>query len=282
MADIFWLASYPKSGNTWLRILLANYLSCSDRPLDINKLNTGPIASSSMWFNEWAGVEAAALDDALIERLRPDVYRCMSRVEQKNIYIKVHDAWRRTDRGEGLFPADITGGVVYILRNPLDMAASYANHRGETIEEAVEHLCDPDYARPRSHGELSDQVMQKIGSWGKHVVSWLDDSGLPVHLVRYEDLKRHPEEAFGGVVRFCGLEWDGERIRRAVAFSDFEELQRQERATDFVERSPNSSAMFFRRGQVGSWREELPEELVRRIIETQGATMRRFGYLGPQ
>lgn len=279
MVKIFWLASYPKSGNTWMRILLNNYLRNAPEPTDINKLQGGAIASARLWFDEWAGVEAAALDDATIERLRPGVYRCIARDEQETLYMKVHDAWGRTDRGEGLFPADVTGGVIYILRNPLDMAASCAHHWGLSVEQAVENLCNPDYASSRSLGDMTDQLRQKMGSWSSHVQSWLDESDLPVHLVRYEDMKRDPEAFFGEVVRFCGLPWDAERVSRAVAFSDFSELQRQENAKGFNERSPKAPGLFFRRGQAGSWREELPAHLVQRLIDVHGETMRRFGYL---
>ena len=279
MAKIFWLASYPKSGNTWMRILLNNYRRNAPEPVDINKLEGGPIASARIWFDEWAGVEASALDDTTIERLRPGVYRCMAREEQETIYMKVHDAWGRTDRGEGLFPADVSGGVVYILRNPLDMAASCANHWGLSVEQAVENLCDPDYAITRTLGGISDQLHQRLGSWSGHVASWLDESDLPVHLVRYEDLKHDAEGFFGQVVRFCGLPWDAERVKRAVAFSDFSELQRQEKANDFRERPPKARGAFFRKGQAGSWREELPAHLVQRLIDVHGESMRRFGYL---
>jgi len=279
MTRIIWLASYPKSGNTWMRILLTNYLRNTTEPADINKMEGGPIASARVWFDEWAGVESSALDDALIERLRPGVYRCMAREEQETIYMKVHDAWGCTDQGEGLFPADVTRGVVYVLRNPLDMAASCAHHWGVDIEQAVNDLCNHEFALARSIGDMADQLKQKLGSWSGHVRSWFDEAGLPVHLVRYEELKRDPELFFGEVVRFCGLPWDAERVRRAVAFSDFSELQRQEKANDFRERSVKSPGPFFRRGEAGSWREELPAHLVQRLIEVHGETMRRFGYL---
>jgi hypothetical protein len=116
-----------------------------------------------------------------------------------------------------------------------------------------------------------------MGTWSDHVTSWLDRSGLPVHLVRYEDLKRDPERFFGEVVRFCGLPLDMERVSRAVAFSEFSELRGQEQSNDFCERL--SQTPFFRKGQAGSWREELPADLVQRLIDIHGETMRRFGYL---
>lgn len=279
MGKIFWLASYPKSGNTWMRILLANYLHNADVPVDINKLDGGPIASSRAWFDEWAGIEASALDDAIIERLRPEVYRCLARETKKTLFMKAHDAWGLTDRNQPLFPADVTAGVVYIMRNPLDLAAACAHHWGTNITIAVNNLTNPNFALARSFGGLSDQLQQYLGSWSSHVQSWLDESGLPVHLVRYEDLRCDPSSVFGEAIRFCGLPFDAERVHKAVAFSDFAEVQRQERAKGFRERPTSASAPFFRRGQAGAWREELPPDMMQRIIAAHGPVMRRFGYL---
>jgi hypothetical protein len=278
MRKIIWLASYPKSGNTWMRTLLTNYLRNSDTPADINKLNGGPIASARLWFDEWVGVKASALDDTTIERLRPGVYRCMADEAPDTIYMKVHDAWGRTDRGEALFPADVTAGVIYIVRNPLDMASSCAHHWGISIDAAATNLCDQEYSIARSLGGLSDQLRQKLLSWSGHVQSWLDESNLPVHVVRYEDLHATPEATFGEVVRFCGLPLDAARVGKAVAFSDFSELQRQERETGFRERSSRAPGPFFRCGRAGNWREELSAEQARRLIAAHGETMARFGY----
>ena len=90
-------------------------------------------------------------------------------------------------------------------------------------------------------------------------------------------MRRDPETFFGEVVNFCQMPWDGERVSRAVAFSDFSELKKQEQTQDFCERL--SQTPFFRRGQAGGWREELSDDLVQRLIDVHGETMRRFGYL---
>lgn len=279
MAKIFWLASYPKSGNTWLRVLLTNYQRNDSAPADINALNGGPIASARMWFDEWAGLEASALSDTTIARLRPEVYRCMARENSATLFMKAHDAWERSEHGEALFPADVTGGVVYIARNPLDIASSLANHNGISIEQAVAALCDTNYMIARTLGGLSDQLSQRLGSWSAHVRSWLDDSGLPLILLRYEDLHERPEQVFGEIVRFCQLEWDAERVRRAVEFSSFAELQRQEQGGGFRERPVRSREAFFRRGQVGGWRDELPAALAERLLAAHAPMLRRLGYI---
>ncbi len=276
---ITWLASYPKSGNTWLRIFLTNYLNNQAGPASINALQGGPIASSRIWFDEWVGVEASLLDDALIERLRPEVYRCLVRATPGMIYMKVHDAWRLSDQSEPLFPAEVTSGVIYILRNPLDLAASLANHSGKTLTEVVANLGDPEYALARSLGGLDDQLRQGLGSWSGHVQSWVDDSGLRVLTLRYEDMLAAPEDAFGEVIRFCGLELEQARLLRAIAFSSFNEVKRQEQVQGFRERPVKASGSFFRRGQAGGWRTELAPELAAKIIHDHGKMMRRFGYL---
>jgi Sulfotransferase domain len=279
MAKIIWLASYPKSGNTWMRLLLANYLSNSETPVDINQLGVGPIASARACFDEWVGVEASALDDDVIDDLRPGVFRCLLKEAPEILHMKVHDAWRHTRTGEAMFPADITAGVVYLIRNPLDVAPSCAHHWGVSVDKAVENLCNPDFSLARSCEGLADQLRQRLCSWSGHVRSWLDESGLRVHLVRYEDLWRDTEVVFASVVRFCGLPVDTGRLSKAVAFSDFSELRRQEQSQGFRERPLRASAAFFRKGRAGSWREELPPSLASRLINTHADTMQRFGYL---
>lgn len=279
MAKIFWIASYPKSGNTWIKILLANYLQNSHEPADINKLEFQLLASARIWFDEMVGIESSMLDNDTIENLRPGVYRCLAKENEETLYMKAHDAWTRTGNGDELFPNEVTAGVVYVIRNPLDMATSCANHWGVSLEQAVEYMNLPTSELATSTYEMAEQLTQKLGTWSHHVTSWIEDSSLPVHLVRYEDLRSTPESTFGKVVRFCKLPWDADRVRRAVVFSDFSELQRQEKKNDFRERSPKSSDLFFRRGEVGAWREELPDRLVQRIIDAHGDTMRRFGYL---
>jgi aryl sulfotransferase len=276
VSGIVWLASYPKSGNTWLRVLLTNYLSDASEPADINEL-LGLIAGARRHFDEWAGVEGSALDANVIDRLRPEVYRCLARDADETLFVKVHDAWMRVDTGEPMFPADVTLGVVYIVRNPLDLAASCAHHWGVSIETAVETLCDGRDDLPAGYN-LTGQFPQHLGSWGKHVRSWVDDCDAPLHVVRYEDLSIDPCGFFGGVVKFCGLDYDEDLVKKAVAFSSFGEMQRQEASAGFQERSPAAPGGFFRRGETGSWRDELPGDLAERLTAAHHETMRRFGY----
>lgn len=275
---IFWLASYPKSGNTWIRVILTNYFQNKNEPANINRLMGGPIASSRLWFDEWSGLEASVLDDDTIAQLRPEVYRCMAREMREPFFLKAHDCWNRAANGEPLFPADVTAGVIYILRNPLDVAVSYSHHSNKPIDQMVRELCNPDFTMVRSEESCYNQLSQKLRCWSGHVQSWVDDSGLPLHIVRYEDLKENTEKTFRSLLEFSGIEVDGERLRRAVHFSSLKELQKQESNSGFREKAPKTASPFFRQGASNAWNKEMPLELAQKIVETHGETMKRFGY----
>ena len=103
---IVWLASYPKSGNTWMRAFLSNYLADGDAPVDINSLDTGgPIASARAVFDDAVGVEASDLTQDEIERYRPRVYLQVAANSSETLYLKIHDAFTYTPDGSPLVPA---------------------------------------------------------------------------------------------------------------------------------------------------------------------------------
>lgn len=277
MRGIYWLASYPKSGNTWFRNVLANVMSDADEPVDINALETGGIASSRIWVDDVAGVDTADLTQDEIEALRPRVYRWSLQYEGVG-YHKIHDAFTLTSEGRPLVDDLATLGAVYILRNPLDVAPSLANHSGLELGKAVEALGDPDRALARSDGKLSSQLRQFLGTWSYHVGSWVDAPGFGVLTIRYEDMLTDPHRVFGEALAFLGLDSAPERLARAIEFSRFERLAQQERKQGFRER-PARAQRFFREGRAGSWRDSLTDAQVARIVADHGPMMRRFGYL---
>jgi len=278
---IIWLASYPKSGNTWLRVFLTNYLRNGAEPADINELDSRLIASARLAFDEAAGVEASDLTAEEIDRYRPAVYAQMATQNAELLYLKVHDAYTCNISGEPIFPRCATHGVIYLIRNPLDVAVSFAHHSGVSTEEILSRLCREDYCFAGRPERLHDQLRQKLLSWSGHVRSWVDESGLRIHVTRYEDMVCDPVPAFTAIVRFAGLDYEPARLTKALDFSSFGRLQAKERETSFRERSPHSKA-FFRKGKVGDWRDVLTEEQADLLIEAHKDVMLRFGYLTPE
>jgi aryl sulfotransferase len=278
VSRILWLASYPKSGNTWFRIFLANLLRGEGSPVSINELDSGALAGSRKLFDEYAGVEASDLTMGEIERIRPRVYESMVAGAGETWFIKIHDALHLTADGRPLVPASATEGALYFIRNPLDVAVSFAHHEGVGPDEILARMADPHAALSARTDRIAGQLRQRLQTWSRHVESWVDHARFPVHVVRYEDMKQFPLETFGRAVRFCGIDAESGRIEAALASCHLSELQRQEAANGFREKNPNT-ARFFRRGETGAWRDELNEGQAARLIRDHGEVMRRFGYL---
>lgn len=274
---IYWLASYPKSGNTWFRTFLQNYIEDGAAPVDINELATGQIANNRDWLDEVLGFDTAELSQDEIERLRPEVYRWSRQGDEIGRH-KIHDAYSLTADGEPLVSREGTRGALYIIRNPLDVAPSYANHMRMTIDKAIEQMGYRHNMQFYRTDQLYTQVRLILGSWSDHVLSWVEAPGLNRLVIRYEDMQQDPERTFGAAARFLELPEDAERLRKAIRFSAFDVVKAQEQQGVFKERPPGVES-FFREGRSGGWRESLTAAQVARIIADHGAAMRRFGYL---
>lgn len=280
MGGIYWLASYPKSGNTWFRTFLRNLEADGEAPADINDLYTGNIASSRGWLDEVLGFDTAELTPDEVERLRPRVYAWSSQNPEIG-YHKIHDAYTRLDAGEPMVSREGTRGALYIVRNPLDVAPSAANHWDCSVDQAIERMANAAFAMCGSRKCLHNQVRQRLLGWSGHVLSWVDAPELNVLTIRYEDMQARPQETFARAASFLELPHDAARVAKAIRFSEFRELARQEAEKGFRE-SPPKVRRFFREGRSGGWRDKLNPDQVRRVIADHAAVMRRFGYLDEQ
>jgi len=229
-------------------------------------------------FDEMTGIASADLRPEEIDRLRPAVYRQNARESDETLYHKVHDAWTILPTGEPMFPADITSGVLYFIRNPLDVAVSFANHLNTGIDKTIAIMHNPAYTFCGRNDRLYNQLRQRLLTWSGHVKSWVDDSGYPVLVMRYEDMKASPVETFTRAVAFLGLSYNPSEIETALDRTSFARLKQQEEEKGFSEKS-SGSTNFFRKGVVGDWRNVLTKEQVNRIVEGNYDTMKQYGYV---
>jgi len=285
-----WLASYPKSGNTWFRMLVAN-LSAKDKPADINDLpERGGIASARGPFDYLTLIDSSLLTHDEIDCLRPRVYEELASGAQDDEYdkpeqaplvrfVKVHDAYTRTPKGEPLLAGERGGGgAIVIVRDPRDVAPSLANHNRVDIDDAIALMTNREAVTCARPGRLDTQLRQKLPGWSGHVASWLDQTDIAVHLVRYEDLQADAVATFRKALDFAGRPATDEEITRATAYADFAELRQQEQDKGFSETPRRPGGPFFRRGRVGCWRDELTAEQVARIEIAHAPMMQRLGY----
>ncbi|MBN1413645.1 MAG: sulfotransferase domain-containing protein [Bacteroidales bacterium] len=277
LKKIVWLASYPKSGNTWFRAFLTALLNPDDQAIDINNMLPSTIASSRQLFDELAGVPSADLTPEEINCLRPLVYRQYALESDETIYQKVHDAFILLPSGEPLFPADITKAVIYFIRNPLDIAVSFSHHLSISIHKTIAIMNNPTYAFCQRIDKLHNQLRQHLSTWSGHVKSWVDDSGLPLLVIRYEDMHKNPVDTFYQAVSFIGLSNCRNEIETALNKTSFAQLKKQEYEKGFSEKNPNS-INFFRKGIVSDWINVLTREQVKQVIDAHGNMMKRFEY----
>jgi Sulfotransferase domain len=276
--NIIWLASYPKSGNTWFRVFLTNLLQNSDSPASINDLSEASISSSRKIFDEYTGLSSSDLNFNEIDTLRPDVYRMQSEESDELLFKKVHDKYYEVENGEPLFPAEISKGVVYFIRNPLDVLVSFAYHSAKPIEKMIGTMNNSDFALCNTNGRLQNQLRQILGSWSDHVESWTGQGNIPVHIVRYEDMINHSFETFKNAVNFIGIETTDKNIADAIAKSDFSQLSKQEKEEGFKEKTFKSKA-FFRKGAIGDWRNNLNKQEVKIMLDNNRDIMVKYKYL---
>lgn len=277
MNGIVWLASYPKSGNTWFRAFISNLINDADEEISINKMKTDGIFSSRRTLDRITGIESSNLTADEIDKLRPAVYNYLAKTAERPLFIKVHDAYTYLENGTPLL-GTVQAKAVYILRNPLDVAVSLANHYSVDIDEAIRIMGDESYAVCNSIKRLPDQLRQKQLSWSSHVERWANASELPIYFMRFEDMKFDPIKTFSGAIRFIGLDCTDGQIRQAVEASSFEKLKAEEEQEGFSER-PVKTAAFFRSGKAGDWKNHLSDEQRDRIIMDHKTVMRKYGYL---
>jgi aryl sulfotransferase len=271
-----WLASYPRSGNTWLRAVCTAWLH--DGPVDVNALVGFPIASSRDCFDVELGIPSSSLTPAEIDLLRPRVDELVAANAAKPHLRKIHDAYVTEPAAEPIVSLKASRAAVYIIRDPRDVAVSYAKSRGLSPVWAQRRLNDPSATLEGGDDRLHRQLRQRLGTWSQHVRSWVDVPHFPVEVVRYEDFACAPVATFGRVLRFVGFpEVDDARVEAAVERAAFDRLRRAEDDRGFAERSADA-ARFFRRGKPGSWQEELPAEVANRIRQDHCEVMARFGY----
>ena len=257
--QIIWLASFQKSGNTWMRAFLANYLAPKDRRLSINQLNeftTGDLRAD--FFDQAAGGQfrGETVEDSI--RIRPAVQRLIARSKPGHHFVKTHSQIA-TIGDTPLINPEVTAAAIYIMRNPFDVVPSFARHSGVTIDQMIDAMVDPNGVF-----RSADGIYEVIGRWDEHIESWLEAPGLPKIQVRYEDMIADTMAEMTRVLEFLRIPVKPGELKRAIRASSFSELRKQERQQGFSERPANMEA-FFVTGTKGGWREALTPAQVARI-----------------
>ena len=274
---IIWLASYPKSGNTWTRAFLHNLLYIM-RGEDKEMVDINAMSEFSTWelqaakYAEAAGKKPEELTHDDVAALRAKVQEMIADEVDGLSFVKTHNALVM-DRGYPIINFAVTSGAIYIVRNPLDVAISFAHHMGKSIDDAIEFM-----ETEGLETELNKKSVHEVyGSWSQHVASWTAKPHRAIYVMRYEDMLSDTEKTFGGLARHILLNPTKEQLRKAIENSSFRKLKEQEEKSSFREK-PKAAKNFFRSGKAGEWRERLTDRQIRRIVSAHREQMERFGY----
>lgn len=276
---ILWLASYPKSGNTWTRNFLHNLLNILEGAdagdgQDINRMNeftTWDISSKA--YEKHLSKPVTESTRAEVAAARPKVQRDIAERTNGLAMVKTHHALV-LDRGVPTINFEVTSGAIYIVRNPLDVAISFSHHMSCDVDSAIEDMACTDLETIM--GEKA--VYEVYGSWSQHVESWTRNPHRAIYIMCYENMLADPVHTFGGLARHLLMNPTNAQLNLAIERSSFENLKKQEDAHGFQEK-PEKAARFFREGKAGQWQERLSRRQIRRIVHDHHVQMARFGYL---
>lgn len=274
MGNIVWLASYPKSGNTWLRAFLANLIADRAEPVPLNELrNYCDDESFPERYAEIAGKPASELDFGTVSQLRPQVHAAIAAAHPRSVFVKTHNPAVYPEN-DPVHNPEVTAAAICIVRNPLDVVVSMAPHFGLSIDEAIDFLGHEQAGSPNEDMFIG----QWLGSWSTHVGGWAEQKFHRALLLRYEDLLDKPAKTFGKVAKLIAPTADAARVERARKHASFRSLAHLEQRDGFIERS-DKAERFFRSGQSGAWRNVLTREQAMRIVTRHRAQMSRFHYI---
>lgn len=267
-----WFASYPKSGNTWLRLLLEAYRR--NGQLDINDVRS---FSSDGAAGIVRGVSPMPYKDLGRDGqllLRPAALMNMFCRMTAPIQVKTHFANIRPDGDlPHCIPKLLTSKAVYVVRDPRSVVLSASKFFQFSTDAMVATMNLKDFTIGGT--ELFASTL--VSSWSNHVASWAGEKEFPVHVVKYEDLLVDAGKELTEVLEFLEEEVDPKVVRKAVKATELSRLKKVESEDGFKENSSKGGKFFSEGGT--RWQDELGPKFIRQIEADHGDMMRAMGYL---
>ena len=284
----WYLASYPKSGNTWCRLFITELQRISNKKesqevleeLNLNSdLHTGMITSSRVWLTDQLGINSCDLSYKEIDLMRGKCGETQWLFSDGERFHKTHDAFTSIDsNGRPIVCTSSCNGAIYIIRNPEDIVISLSHFFQLDLEEAVEFILNPHQSLSEQSGAGHQQVRQFMGSWDSHVSSWVDQEVLPTLVIKYEDMKLDSIATFTKLANFLNLPTDKDLITKAIENTSIEKLKKMESDVGGFAEKPSGCDRFFRSGQVGEGSEKLSLKKREKIYDNFSKIMDRYGY----
>jgi hypothetical protein len=259
---IIWIASYPKSGNTWVRSFLSSYVYSNKSNFefdDLKNIKTFPgnneINFLRRKFGNYKFIDMAS---------HWAIFQKKIIIDKKINFLKTHNTLC-TINGHDFANSSNSLGAIYIIRDPRDIVVSYSHHLNLSYEETFLKMIDSRTVEKTI--DLKDRVL--LGTWSNHYNAW---KNFPIKkiLIKYEDLINDAHLNFKRIIYYLnelyGLPIKEEGLAKSTENVHFKNLKELEKAEGFNE-NPNIklNKNFFRKGRVGEWKKVLPVDLVKKI-----------------
>ena len=287
---IFWISSYPKSGNTLVRAIISALFFSKDGKFQLDQIkHTGQFERRDRLnlikkINE---KEFYNLDQLKIlskywitlqNRENMKIEKGFGFIKSHSSYVSMFNNWFTT--------LNNTAGYIYIIRDPRDVAISWAKHANLSYDDSISFMLNfnscIEWAQTNS--ELPDKIKPKtfLSSWDEHVLSWTNNNlEVPKLVLKYEDLVYEKEDVIKIIFKFFEKNFkikfnsDDKKIANIVESTSFEELRSQESKFGFAEAS---SGVFFRRGEKNQWKNELNVQQIARLENKFRDFINKFSY----
>jgi hypothetical protein len=284
---IIWLASYPKSGNTFLRALLSAYLFTKDGNFNFESLkNIKQFPDNGIF--EKLGINIS--DEKEVVKNYINVQKEINKRDKQNIrFLKTHSAlndlngYKFTDLNNCL-------GTIYIVRDPRNIVKSYSNHNQISLDRATEIIKEVrTIGGIKSSTDRTNETITHVGSWSSNYTSWKEFKKVDRYLlIKYEDLVKETEKTFLNVLNFINkitkskLALDQIKFKKTLVTTRFDNLQNLEKNSHFAEQAKDKegkSINFFKYGPNNNWKDYLSSKNLNVLENSFKEEMTELEYL---
>ena len=277
---IIWLASYPKSGNTWVRFFLKSYFNDANSNITLETKKNDKFQIIN--FPNLKFMKERKIDYLNFKEIVKnwDEMQDYINLNKKINFLKTHNALCTLGKYK-FTTSKNTIGSVYIVRDPRDVVISYADHFGQSLDESVDSILSSTHQEFPKDDNGKHFALSLMGSWADHYNSWKSYKGREIIIIKYEDLINNTYETFLKIINYLNkignFGVNTNKIKFSIEEVKFENLQNMEKKEGFAEIAQGKK--FFRSGKVGNWRKELRTDLIKKIEEKFYKEMKELGYL---
>ena len=277
-----WIASYPKSGNTWLRALLTSYFYSEDGNFDFKLLPKIYQFPAKKFFTEYEKKFNKITDTAefwLDAQKKINLGRNFRIFKTHNAFLDVNN-FRFTDTNN-------TSGCIYVVRDPRNVITSIKNHYEHNYDEALSFMLnDKGLLHERENNQFVN--FQFLSSWSNHYKSWIDNKYFPIKIVKYEELENNTMQVLEDVITFINSiakfnnVFNFEKASKCIKSTNFDILKKKEAELGFIEapfgQKTKKKITFFNLGKKNNWKKLISKEMLNKMNSIFREDLKRLGY----